>query len=250
MERSEQRQLLRETLARFEISLTDPMCDQFLKYYDLLTEKNQVMNLTAITEYEDVLVRHFLDSLALLYYLPPLRENERVMDLGTGAGFPGIPLKIVCPSISVVLADSLQKRIRFLEEVIDTCDLEKITAVHGRAEELGRDAHFREQFDLCVSRAVAKLSVLSEYCMPFVRTGGLFVSYKAGDVEEEVREGKAAIRQLGGSIEDIHSFTLPGTEISRSLIVIRKTKETPGRFPRKAGSPSKQPIGSAVIRKE
>ena len=248
MDRSEKVQILRNTLAGFDIELTDRMCDQFLCYYDLLTEKNKVMNLTAITDYEEVVVRHFLDSLALLPSLPLSDKALSVMDLGTGAGFPGIPLKIVCPSLQMVLADSLQKRVGFLNEVIRECDLEGISAIHGRAEDLGRDPELRDQFDLCVSRAVARLSVLSEYCMPFVRKGGAFVSYKAGDIGGETKEAAEAIRQLGGKLEDIRSFDLPGTDISRSLVIIRKTRETPGRFPRKAGSPSKQPIGSASVR--
>ena len=242
MDRSEKVQILRNTLAGFDIELTDRMCDQFLCYYDLLTEKNKVMNLTAITDYEEVVVRHFLDSLALLPSLPLSDKALSVMDLGTGAGFPGIPLKIVCPSLQMVLADSLQKRVGFLNEVIRECALEGISAIHGRAEDLGRDPELRDQFDLCVSRAVARLSVLSEYCMPFVRKGGMFISYKGENSEAEIKSAEKSIEVLGGEIADIQKIHLPGTDAERVFVLIKKIRNTPGKYPRKAGTPAKEPI--------
>jgi 16S rRNA (guanine527-N7)-methyltransferase len=165
------------------------------------------------------------------------------MDIGTGAGFPGVPLKIVYPQIKSCLLDSLNKRVKFLQETFEILGLSDITAIHGRAEEFARNKQYREQYDLCVSRAVSNLATLSEYCLPYVRQGGVFVSYKSGKVQEEAAEAAKAIQLLGGKVRDIQYFTLPNSEIERSLIVIEKVKATPGRYPRKAGTPLKEPLG-------
>ncbi len=227
-------------LEELNIQLKDEQLHKLLRYYELLVERNKVMNLTAITEFEEVVIKHFLDSLSLVKVIVP--KAERLLDMGTGAGFPGIPLKIAFPSIKVVLIDSLSKRIHFLEEVIQELELKEIQALHGRAEDYGREKGFRESFDLCVSRAVAKLSVLSEYCLPYVKIGGYFIPYKSGLIHEEVIEASRAIGVLGAEIVRSEKFLLPGTEIDRSLILIHKTKGTPIKYPRSAGKPSKEPL--------
>lgn len=226
---------------KLNIELSEYQIQQFLTYYEMLVEKNKVMNLTAITEFEEVVEKHFLDSLSLIQQLD-LNQNLKVLDLGTGAGFPGIPLKIAFPKIEIVLMDSLNKRINFLNEVITSLKLEKITAVHGRAEEMARKPEYREQFDLCVSRAVANLASLSEYCLPFVRLQGNFISYKSGEIEEEVNQSKKAVFVLGGKIENVKKFRLVETDAERSFVQVKKVKKTPKTYPRKAGTPSKVPI--------
>lgn len=226
-------------LGELNISLSDSQIKQFLDYYELLVETNKVMNLTAITEFDDVIEKHFLDSLSLCRVFDLNREVS-ILDLGTGAGFPGIPLKIAFPEINLVLADSLNKRILFLQEVIDTLQLQKVEAVHGRAEEMARNKVYREQFDLCVSRAVANLSSLSEYCIPFVKEGGVFISYKSGDIDEEANQAKRAIKILGGSLMKLYKFDLYNQK--RSFVMIKKMKRTPKVYPRKAGTPTKEPL--------
>lgn len=226
-------------LADLGISLNETQIKQFLDYYELLVETNKVMNLTAITEFDEVIEKHFLDSLSLCR-IYDLNREIRVLDLGTGAGFPGVPLKIAFPQIRLVLADSLNKRIKFLENVVGELSLQNVSCVHGRAEEMGRNKEYREQFDLCVSRAVANLSSLSEYCIPFVKEGGRFISYKSGEIEEEVDQAKRAIHVLGGKLDQVYKFDLH--EQKRSFVIIEKVKKTPAVYPRKAGTPTKEPL--------
>lgn len=234
-------QILNEGCRQMGISLTEEQTEQFMLYYEKLIEVNRVMNLTAITEFEDVMRKHFLDSLTLVK-AADIKNVKRVLDLGTGAGFPGIPLKIAFPDTEFVLLDSLNKRVKFLHDIIEICRLKKIQAVHGRAEELAGKKEYRESFDLCVSRAVANLSSLSEYCLPYVEKGGLFVSYKSGNIQEELKAAGYAIQILGGRIKDTVKFKLPGSDMDRSLVVIEKIKETPARYPRRAGIPSREPL--------
>ena len=223
------------------IQLTDTQVNQFETYYELLVEWNKVMNLTGITEYDEVMQKHFVDSLSIVK-AADLGQCKKVLDMGTGAGFPGIPIKIVYPHLEVVLLDSLNKRIKFLNEVIGKLGLSGITAIHGRAEDYAKQKEYREMFDLCVSRAVANLASLSEYCIPYTMLHGNFISYKSGSIEDELQNAKNAVFLLGGKMKDTVKFTLPGSDIERSLVVIEKVKKTPGKYPRKAGLPSKEPI--------
>ena len=240
---------------KLNIILSDRQLFQFFRYYELLLETNKVMNLTAITEEKEVIEKHFVDSLLLVRVLDQMNENsgekksikERFskgtcIDVGTGAGFPGIPLKILFPELSMVLLDSLNKRVGFLNGVISEIGLSGIRAVHGRAEDLGKNREYREQFDFCVSRAVANLSTLSEYCIPFVKTGGFFIPYKSGKSQEEISEAEGAVLHLGGKMEGTVFETLPNSEAERAFVLIKKVSATPKKYPRKAGTPSRDPI--------
>ena len=230
-------------LKELRIVLSDVQKQQFEEYYKLLVEWNEVMNLTAITDYKDVMKKHFFDSLTVVRAYPEiLTEAVSVIDIGTGAGFPGIPLKIAFPELKITLLDSLNKRVNFLDEVIDMLGLKDVTAVHGRAEDYAKQKEHREKYDFCVSRAVANLSTLSEYCIPFVKEGGSFISYKSGKIDEELEQAKNAVKILGGKVQDVVKFPLMDTDMDRSFVVIKKMKPTAKKYPRKAGLPSKEPL--------
>ena len=237
----ENKSILKRGCEFFNISLNEMQEKQFHKYYEMMITWNQVMNLTAITDYDEVMQKHFVDSLALAQGLE-VSSYKTLIDVGTGAGFPGIPLKIMYPQLEVVLLDSLNKRVKFLNAVVEELGLEKIRAIHGRAEDIARQKQYRESFDLCVSRAVANLSSLSEYCIPFIKEGGMFVSYKSGVVDEELEKAKKAIYLLGGEKKNVVKFILPDSDIERSLVIIEKAKGTPKKYPRKAGVPAKEPL--------
>lgn len=229
----------RNSMNSIGIELTNSQLNAFETYYDMLIDRNKVMNLTAITEFDEVMDKHFLDSVYLFRSIE-LKEDYKLIDIGTGAGFPGIPLKIVFPELKITLLDSLNKRVGFLNDVIDELNLNDIEAIHGRAEDIARDKAYRASYDIAVSRAVANLSTLSEYCLPFVKIGGKFVSYKSGDCADEVDNAKAAIHLLGGKINKIDEFSYSNN--SRSFIVIDKVMNTSNKYPRKAGLPSKKPL--------
>ena len=237
---------IKDILNRINIDITDDQVKQFEKYYEMLVEKNKVMNLTAITEKDEVIEKHFVDSIAVIPYLREMGilDNNKlsIIDLGTGAGFPGIPLKIMLPDIKFTLLDSLNKRVGFLNEVISELNLSDIITIHGRAEDYAQDKLYREKFDIVTSRAVANMSTLSEYCLPFVKESGYFIPYKSGVIDEEVSASKKALKILGGSVEKVEKFILPDTEFDRSLVFIKKIKNTPKNYPRKAGTPSKSPL--------
>jgi len=231
---------LRNDLKEFQIDLTEKQEKQFLEYYDLLVEWNSFMNLTTIIEFDEVLKKHFLDSVSLIKAVD-LKE-QKILDIGTGAGFPGIPLKIMFPELKITLLDSLNKRINFLNKVIETLGLTEITAIHGRAEDYAQQKDYREKYDLVVSRAVSNLSTLSEYCLPYTKIGGSFISYKSERLSEELLTAEKAISLFGGKVMNQIDFCLPNSEIFRNLLIIRKAKETPNKYPRKAGLPAKEPI--------
>lgn len=231
----------RKDLQDINVVLTDQQINQFLRYYELLVEWNEFMNLTAITDYDEVMKKHFLDSLTLIKAYD-ISKVSSVIDVGTGAGFPGLALKIAYPNLQVTLLDSLNKRIKFLDEVISQLGLTGVETVHGRAEDFAKPGKLREKYDLCVSRAVANLTSLSEYCLPFVKVGGEFISYKSEKMSEELEGAKKAISVLGGKYNRSEEFYLPESDIFRNLVVIKKVKETPKKYPRKAGLPTKEPI--------
>lgn len=231
---------LNDLLSEWNIVLSSHQLDQFSKYYELLVEWNSFMNLTAITDKDEVILKHFVDSLALCKYLE--LSNESLIDVGTGAGFPGIPLKILCPNIKVTLVDSLNKRVTFLNEVISCLELEKICAIHSRAEDLAHNDVYREKFDYCVPRAVANLSTLSELCLPFVKVSGYFIPFKSEKTSEEISAAGNAIKLLGGTVDRIEEYYLPKSDMLRTLVFIRKEKLSHKKYPRKAGTPSKDPL--------
>lgn len=230
-----------KSLEKLNIHLNEKQVYQFMKYYEMLIDTNKVMNLTAITDFDEVIDKHFVDSLGLIQAID-LNKELKVIDVGTGAGFPGIPLKIAFPELDILLLDSLNKRIHFLDQVISELGLENIQTIHGRAEDLGKNPLYREKFDLCVSRAVENLSTLSEYCVPFVKVDGYFISYKSGKVQEELDASRHAVDILGGKVEKCLNYALADTDMERSLVVIHKLKPTKKAYPRKAGKPSKEPL--------
>ena len=230
-----------EKLEHLGVVLDQNQIRQFDTYFNLLVEWNKVMNLTGITEYEDVWEKHYIDSLSIVK-IQNMDHFEKLIDVGTGAGFPGIPLKIAFPHLKVTLLDSLNKRIHFLNAVIDRLELKDIYTIHGRAEDYAKQETYREQYDVCVSRAVANLATLSEYCLPYVKIGGMFIPYKSGDIDDEIVDSEKAVKILGGKLLKVEKFELPGTDIGRSLVQIEKVKNTGNKYPRKAGMPSKEPI--------
>ena len=213
--------------------------EQFYKYMNLLIEWNEKMNLSAITEPKEIILKHFIDSITILKYID---DNSKLVDVGTGAGFPGVPLSIMNPTLKITLVDSLNKRLIFLQEVVKELNLKNIEIVHARAEEFGQNKNYREKFDIATSRAVANLATLSEYLVPLVKIGGKIISMKASNAKEEINDAQKAIEVLGGKIEKIEEFDLPESDIGRTIIIIDKNKCTPAIYPRKAGTPAKEPI--------
>jgi 16S rRNA (guanine527-N7)-methyltransferase len=236
--------ILYSGLKALDIEISKNQEEQLIKYYEMLFEKNKVMNLTAITEFDEVIIKHFLDSVSLVKVVDKqiLNSNISMIDVGTGAGFPGIPLKIVFPNINLLLLDSLNKRLKFLEEVTNELQLTNVKTVHGRSEDIAQSPQYREQFDICVSRAVANLSTLSELCLGFVKVDGHFISYKAGESESEIENSKFAINILGGKIQKVVEFSLPNSELTRVFVDIKKVKKLNKNYPRKAGTPAKEPL--------
>ena len=224
---------------KINIELSDENAEKFYNYMNLLLEWNEKINLTAITEEDDIILKHFIDSLTVLKYI---KDGEKIIDVGTGAGFPGIPIAIEKKKCQITLLDSLNKRILFLEDVANKINLENVRCIHGRAEDLGQNKQEREKYDISISRAVANLSTLVEYLMPFVRIGGKVICMKGPDCDEEIENAKFAIKELGGKIAKVDTLQLPDSDISRTIIIIEKIKETPNKYPRKAGLPSKEPL--------
>ncbi|WCN37871.1 16S rRNA (guanine(527)-N(7))-methyltransferase RsmG [Aneurinibacillus uraniidurans] len=234
-------QMFRQLASDHGISLSEEQLSQFHRYYELLVEWNEKMNLTGITEQGQVYEKHFYDSITPAFY-HDFSAIQTVIDVGSGAGFPGVPLKICFPHLKLTILDSLNKRLVFLQEVTKELGLQNVSFLHSRAEDAGRDVKYREAFDMATARAVARMNVLSELCMPFVKQGGVFLVMKGQNVEEELAEGKKAIKVLGGKTEKVETFQLPEEQSERNVISIRKQQKTPGTYPRKAGTPAKKPI--------
>ena len=232
---------LKKGLDELEIHLTEEQTGQFLTYYELLTEWNSFMNLTAITEFQEVVTKHFLDSLSIVK-AQDMKKVKTLLDVGTGAGFPGIPLAIVSPEKEFLLIDSLNKRIRIINELIGELGLRNVRAVHGRAEEMARQKQYRQKFDVCVSRAVSRMSVLSEYCLPFLHKGGWLIAYKGPDAEKELKEAQNALNILGGQLYEVTETHREEYGLFHKIVYIKKIKETPKQYPRKAGTPDRQPL--------
>lgn len=230
----------KDCLLQWNIDIDDDQISLFERYYMFLSEWNDKINLTSITDRNEVFIKHFADSISLLKFAPIY--GKTLLDIGTGAGFPGIPLKIMCPECKVVLVDSLNKRITFLRNLIKELGLSDILCIHGRAEDIAFDKSHREKYDIVVSRAVANLCTLSEYCLPFVNNNGIFISYKSGSIDDELSLAERAIDVLGGKVDRLEKFSIPGTDIERTLIFIRKINSTSTKYPRKAGTPSKNPL--------
>lgn len=240
MNENELIKLLKDGASEFNINLEKEDIESFFKYKETLLKWNKNINLTAITDDRDIIIKHFIDSISVVPYIG--KDLKKVIDVGTGAGFPGIPLKIIKKDLNVTLLDSLEKRTKFLNEVIEKLDLKNIEVIHSRAEDKGVSGDFREKFDLALARAVANLPVLLEYCLPFVKTGGIFIAMKGSDIQEELDNSKKALEILGGEIKDVIKFNLPSTDIKRNIIIIKKFRHTPTKYPRKSGKPSKAPL--------
>ena len=230
---------LKSNLKKCDIEIENEIAEKFYIYMNMLLEWNKNVNLTAITKPDEIILKHFVDSGTIL---KQIKEYDKVLDIGTGAGFPGIPLKLLNKDIDITLVDSLNKRINFLIEVIDELKIEKINVIHARAEELARDHIHREEYDIVTSRAVANMCVLLEYTLPFLRIGGKCICMKGPNIDEELEESRKALQILGGRIERIEKILLPSSDIERNIIVVKKINETPKQYPRKAGKPSKEPI--------
>lgn len=239
MKKEEFFEKMKEKSKVLEIIFSVEQLEQFFVYMNLLIEWNEKMNLTAIIEPEEIILKHFIDSITIL---KDIKDNSTIVDVGTGAGFPGIPLSIMKPNLKITLVDSLNKRLIFLQEVVDKLKLQNVEIVHARAEEFGQNKKYREKFDVSTSRAVANLSTLSEYLIPLVKVGGKIISMKAAEAQDEINEAKKAIEILGGKIEKVEEFNLPQSDIGRTIITIKKEKQTPNKYPRKPGMPSKEPI--------
>lgn len=239
MEYEEFKSELIKQLKKIDIEIDEEKVIKFYKYMNLLIEWNEKINLTAIIEPNEIILKHFIDSITIL---KDIKDGSTVVDVGTGAGFPGIPLSIMNPTLKITLVDSLNKRLIFLQEVINELDLKNVELVHARAEEFGRNKKYREKFDIATSRAVANLATLSEYLLPLVKINGKVISMKAGNASQEIEDAKKAIKTLGGNINNIEEFNLPQSDIGRTIIIIDKIKETPGKYPRKPGTPAKEPI--------
>lgn len=232
---------LKEGFEQLKIPYDEKIENKFIKYRDLLKEWNQKINITSIEDDEDIYVKHFLDSVLLLNK-KNINEEKSIIDVGTGGGFPGLPLKIVNNNYKVTLLDSLRKRIDFLTIVANDLLLKEVDFIHGRAEDFGQNKNYREKYDICVSRAVAPLNVLSEYCLPFVKVGGYFAAYKSENISAEITSSENAIKKLGAVIKEIQEINLPGTDINRKIVIIEKIEATNNKYPRKAGKPSKEPL--------
>lgn len=239
MELEEFTKIFNNYLEKLNLTLTEEQIEKFYNYMNLLIEWNKKINLTAIVEPKDIILKHFIDSLTIEKYI---KKGENIIDVGTGAGFPGIPLKIAREDLKITLADTLNKRINFLNEVINKLDLKNIETIHTRAEELGKNKKYREKFDIATSRAVANMSTLSEYLIPFIKVKGRCICMKSSDIDTELENAKKAINILGCKIESKDKFNLPNSDLGRSVIILRKVKNTPSKFPRKAGTPAKEPI--------
>ncbi len=228
-----------ELSKKIDINLTETQTKKFFEYMQLLLEWNEKINLTAITEVDDIILKHFIDSLTIIKYI---KGNDKIIDVGTGAGFPGIPIGIMNSNIDITLLDSLNKRINFLNEVCNKLELKNIKTIHGRAEDFGQNKDTREKFDIVISRAVANMTTLVEYLLPFIKVGGCAICMKGPGIEEELSKAEFAIKELGGKVKKVENFVLPNSDIERNIVIIKKISDTPNKYPRKAGTPSQAPM--------